>query len=214
MPSASVTSASTASVRQDALMRKALGSDIQKLKFLSESGSGDCITAASCAAWRSRIPELEVAAHAEQHHVAHEAGGGAQLGRDQDARRRVDVDVHRVAEEDALPSARIHRQGGDPIAELLPRRTRKDQQRAFGVLRHGELVHAHRRQQLAMARRHRNAALAVQRQCRRALKHDVRHKTPRKCTSCHCNGRPREGQFIAEIKINGINNLLATAVDR
>jgi hypothetical protein len=26
----------------------------------------------------------------------------------------------------------------------------------------------------------------------------------------HCNGRPREGQFIGETKINGINNLVAT----
>ena len=117
----SVTRASTASFsRTVGVLQGGVRRVRQKVKFLSESGIGDCITSASCAAWRSRVPELEVAAHAEQHHVALEAGRGAQLGGDQDARRGVDVDVHRVAEEDALPAARIHRQARRPGRGIAP----------------------------------------------------------------------------------------------
>ncbi len=142
------------------------------------------------------VPQLEVAAHAEQHHVAHEAGRGTQLGRDQHARGSVDVDVHRVAEEDALPAARLHRQARDPIAKGLPRGAREDHQRTFGMLGDGELAHPHRCQQLPVPGRHRDSALAVQRQRRRALKHDVCHKTPRKCTLRHSNGACDPGQPV------------------
>jgi len=66
-------------------------------------------------------------------------------------------------------------------------------------------------EQLAVARRHRNAAFAIQRQRCGALKHDVRHKTPPKCTLCHCSGGTATGQFASETKINGINDLVRTA---
>ena len=90
---------------------------------------------------------------------------------------------------------------------VFPRRPRENQQRAFGMLGDGELVHAHRRQQFAVAGRHRDAAFAIQRQRCGALKHDVRHKTPPKCTLRHCSGGAALGQFSDETKINGINDL-------
>ena len=51
-----------------------------------------------------------------------DAGGGAQFGRHQDAAGAVHLDVHRVAEEHALPPLRLHRQRGDAFAELFPGR--------------------------------------------------------------------------------------------
>jgi hypothetical protein len=78
------------------------------------------------------------------------------------------------------------------------------------MLRDGELVHTHRGKHLTVARRNRDPAFAIQRQRCGALKHDVRHKTPPKCTLRHCSGRTAWGQFAGETKINGINDLVGT----
>src|SRR5437763_3886413 len=114
MPSTSPTSASTASGRRTLKCCKAgSGSEAEILERIRHRRLHHLGLVRGMAL---RVPELEMAAHAEQHDVAHETRGGAQLGSDENARRRVDVDVHRVAEEDPLPAARIHRQGGDTIA--------------------------------------------------------------------------------------------------
>ena len=84
------------------------------------------------------------------------------------------------------------------------------QQAAIGMLGEGELVDSHRRQQLAVARRHRDPALAVQRQRRGTLKHDARHKIPQKCTLRHFSRALAQGQLTNETKINGIKDLVAT----
>jgi hypothetical protein len=156
-----------------------------------------------------RVPELEVAAHPEQHHIAHQPGREAQFGRDQHPRRSVDLHVHRVAEKDPLPAAGLHGQTGDPVAKDLPCGARKDQQRALGVLGDRELVDTHRGQQLAMTRRHGDTPLAVQRQGCGPLKHDVCHKNPQKCTLRHFSGTNGSGQLLPERKFNGIKDLAA-----
>ena len=213
MPSGVVTRASTASCSSTVgVLQGALGCRcVQKLKFFSESGIADCITSASWAAWRCASQSSKWLPMPSSMTSRTRPADSAQFGRDQDAGGGVDVDVHRVAEEDALPAARFHRQRRDPVAKMLPGRPRENHQRPFGVLGDRQLVHAHRRQQLAMARRHRDTTFAIQRQRRGALKHDVRHKTPRKCTLRHFSGGVRVGQFGAATKINGINDLVAAS---
>ncbi len=182
----------------------------QKLKFFSDSGIAELHHRGFVRRVALRVPELEVAAHAEQHHVAHQPRRGAQLGGDQHPRRGVDVDVHRVAEKDPLPAARVHGQGRHLVAERLPRRTREHEQRAFGMLGEGELVDSHRRQQFAVTGGHGDAALAVERQCCRSLEYDARHKIPLKCTLRHFSRAILQGQRKNETKINGIKDLGAT----
>jgi hypothetical protein len=141
-----------------------------------------------------------VAAHAEQHDFAREAGGGAQLRRDQHARRAVDLHVHRVAEEDALPAGRFHRERGHAVTEGFPGGPGKDQQRPFRVLGDGELVDVHRGQDLAVTRRHGDTPFAVQRQRCWTLEHDVCHKNPLKCTYLHCSSSEEPGSTHAQRK--------------
>ena len=76
----------------------------------------------------------------------------------------------------------------------------KIEQRAFRMLGDGELVDSHRRQQFAVAGRHRDAALAVERQRCGALEYDVRHKIPLKCTLRHFSGALAQGQLTERNK--------------
>src|SRR6476469_2564893 len=85
--SRSVTSASTASGRRTLRCCKAEPDARSEAEILERIRHRRLHHLGLVRGMALRIPELEVAAHAEQHDVANEAGGSTQLGGDEDARR-------------------------------------------------------------------------------------------------------------------------------
>ena len=69
--------------QENAQVLQGAGAGIQKLKFLSESGIGDCITAASCAAWRCASQSSKWLPMPSSITSRTRPADGAQLGGDQ-----------------------------------------------------------------------------------------------------------------------------------
>lgn len=109
--------------------------------------------------------------HAHHHHVARQAGGRAQLGRDQDATGAIEIDIGGIAEKNALPGARGNRPFGNFFAAHFPHGTREEQQATIRMLGQGDAAFALQKQGVAMPGWNSHPAFGIEIERRRALKH-------------------------------------------
>src|SRR5260221_655937 len=127
------------------------------------------------------VPDLVMAALADQHDRARDVREVAKLGRDEEASRAVELDLLGESDEEAFPQAELAVEAGEGhhlCANRFPCRAGIEQQAPFGVRGEYQLHRAPLRQWIANAGRHRHATLCVQIDLRCSLKHPIPHFFP------------------------------------